>query len=149
MTTALGGVLLSIWLFRGRLPAHQPEIKSLAVLPLENLSGDPDYFADGMTEALITDLAKIGALRVISRQSVMKYKGTRQSPSDIAQELKVDAVVVGSVLRGDDKVRITIQLIHPATDRHLWSESYERDLHDTLTLQREVPGPLPGRSGSS
>ena len=144
LTTVLGGVLLSIWLFRGGLPAHQVEIKSLAVLPLENLSGDPDYFADGMTEALITDLAKIGALRVISRQSVMKYKGTRQSTSDIAQELKVDAVVLGSVLRGDDKVRITIQLIHPATDRHLWSESYERDLRDILTLQREVTRAIAG-----
>lgn len=115
-------------------------VRSIAVLPLENLSGDPsqEYFADGMTDVLITDLAKIGALRVISRQAVMKYKGTRQSPSDIARELNVDALVGGAVLRSGDRVRITAQLIHPVTERHLWAESYERDVRDVLGLQREM-----------
>ena len=119
---------------------RQVEIKSIAVLPLDNLSGDPsqDYFADGLTDVLITDLAKIGGLRVISRQAVMKYKGTRRSPSDIARELKVDALVGGAVLRSGDRVRITAQLIHPATERHLWAESYDRDLGDVLGLQREM-----------
>jgi TolB-like protein/Tfp pilus assembly protein PilF len=113
---------------------------SIAVLPLANFSGDPEqeYFADGMTEAVITELGKIGALRVISRTSVMQYKGARKPLPEIARALKVDAVVEGSVLRFGDRVRITAQLIEAATDRHLWSESYERDLRDVLTLQREV-----------
>ncbi len=115
-------------------------IRVLAVLPLENLSGDPeqDYFTDGMTEALIADLAKIGALRVISRTSVMQYKGARKPLPEIARELNVDAVVEGSVLRVGERARITAQLIEATTDQHLWAESYERDLHDVLTLQREV-----------
>jgi TolB-like protein/Tfp pilus assembly protein PilF len=122
-------------------PAVGPEqIDSLAVLPLENLSRDPDedYFADGMTEALITDLAKIGALKVISRTSVMRYKGTNKSLPEIAKELKVGAVVEGSVLRVGQRVRITAQLIHAASDTHLWAESYDRDLQDVLLLQSEV-----------
>ena len=116
------------------------EIKSLAVLPLEDLSGGQaqDYFADGMTEALITDLAKIGALRVISRTSVMRYKGERRPLPEIARELNVDAVIVGSVLRSGDRVRISAQLIHAASDQHLWAESYERDMRDILALQSEV-----------
>ena len=115
-------------------------IESLAVLPLENLSRDPEqeYFADGMTEELIADLGKIRALRVISRTSAMRYKGTKKSLLEIARELNVDALVEGSVLRAGDRVRITTQLIHAATDRHLWSESYERDLKDVLALQSEV-----------
>ncbi|HEY3123969.1 MAG TPA: protein kinase [Thermoanaerobaculia bacterium] len=115
-------------------------IQSLAVLPLENLSRDPEqeYFADGMTEELIADLGKIRALRVISRTSAMRYKGTKKSLPEIARELDVDALVEGSVLRSGDRVRITTQLIHAATDRHLWSESYERDLRDVLALQSEV-----------
>jgi eukaryotic-like serine/threonine-protein kinase len=115
-------------------------IESLAVLPLGNLSGDPaqDYFADGMTEALITDLGKISALRVISRTSAMRYKGTQKSLPEIARELNVGAVVEGSVLRSGDRVRITAQLIEAPTDRQLWAESYERDLRDILALQREV-----------
>ena len=115
-------------------------IESLAVLPLENLSGNPDeeYFADGMTEALITELGKVHALRVISRQSVMQYKGTTKSVPQIARELHVDAVVEGSAMRAGNKVRITIQLIHANPERHLWSESYERDLRDILVLQSEV-----------
>jgi eukaryotic-like serine/threonine-protein kinase len=116
------------------------EIKSLAVLPLEDLSGGQaqDYFADGMTEALITDLAKIGVLRVISRTSVMRYKGDRRPLPEIARELNVDAVIEGSVLRSGDRVRISAQLIHAASDQHLWAESYERDVRDILALQSEV-----------
>ncbi len=115
-------------------------IESLAVLPLENLSGDPEqeYFADGMTEALIGDLGKIGALRVISRTSVMQYKKVRKPLPEIARELNVDAVVEGSVLRADDRVRITAQLIRAVPEQHLWAQSYERDLRDILVLQREV-----------
>jgi serine/threonine-protein kinase len=127
-------------LFRNAPATAQPEIKSLAVLPLENLSGDPaqDYFADGMTEELIASLSKIGNLRVISRTSVMQYKSARKPLKEIARELGVDAVVEGSVLRSGDRVRITVQLIHGATDRHLWAESYQRDLRDILALQSEV-----------
>ncbi|PYU35025.1 MAG: hypothetical protein DMG31_04775 [Acidobacteria bacterium] len=115
-------------------------IESLAVLPLEELSGSPgqDYFADGMTDELITDLAQIKALRVISRTSVMVYKGAHKSLPDIARELNVDAVVEGTVLHSGNRVRITAQLIYAATDRHLWAESYERDVRDILGLQREV-----------
>jgi TolB-like protein/DNA-binding winged helix-turn-helix (wHTH) protein/Flp pilus assembly protein TadD len=118
-------------------PVH---IQSLAVLPLENLSGDTsqDYFADGMTESVITELAKIGALRVMSRPSVMQYKGTRKPMSELARELNVDAVLTGSVMRSGERVRITVQLAHAATGRNLWADSYERDLRDVLTLQREV-----------
>jgi len=115
-------------------------IQSIAVLPLENLSGDPsqEYFADGMTEALITDLGKIGELRVISRTSAMHYKGTRKTLPEIARELNVDAVIEGAVLRSGDRVRITAQLVQAASERHLWAESYERDLRDVLALQDEV-----------
>ena len=115
-------------------------IRSLAVLPLENLSGDPaqEYFADGMTESLIARLAKIGTLRVISRTSAMLYKGIRKPLPEIARELKVDAIVEGSVLRSGEQVRITAQLIRAATDEHLWAETYDRDLRDILALQSEV-----------
>jgi len=121
-------------------------IQSLAVLPLENLSGDTsqDYFADGMTESVITELAKIGALRVISRPSVMQYKGARKPLPEIARELNVDAVLVGSVVRSGERVRITVQLVHAATDRNLWADSYERDLRDVLALQREVTRDIVG-----
>jgi len=125
------------WIFgRGR-PAR---IQSLAVLPLENLSRDSEqeYFADGMTEELIAELGKIRALRVISRTSAMRYKGTKKSMPEIARELDVDALVEGSVLPSGNRVRITTQLIQAATDRHLWSESYERDIKDVLALQSEV-----------
>jgi serine/threonine protein kinase/tetratricopeptide (TPR) repeat protein len=115
-------------------------IKAIAVLPLTNLSRDPeqDFFVDGMTEALITDLAQIGALRVISRTSAMRYKGTDKPLPEIARELNVDGLVEGSVLRVGGRVRITAQLIHAATDQHLWARSYERDLRDVLALQSEV-----------
>jgi TolB-like protein/DNA-binding winged helix-turn-helix (wHTH) protein/Flp pilus assembly protein TadD len=135
--------ILAVWLFRsrGRPPTG---IRSLAVLPLDNLSGDAsqDYFADGMTDELITDLAQISALRVISRTSVMVYKGARKPLPEIARELNVDAVVEGSVLRAGDQVRITAQLIEASTDKHLWSQSYEGELRDTLALQNRVAGAI-------
>ena len=117
-----------------------PFIRSLAVLPLESLSSDAsqDYFADGMTDELISDLGQISALRVISRTSVMAYKHTRKSLPQIARELNVDAVVEGTVLRSGDQVRITAQLIEGAADRHVWSQSYQGELRDTLALQNNV-----------
>jgi TolB-like protein len=119
---------------------REARIESIAVLPLENLSGDPgqEYFADGMTEALISDLARIGALRVVSRRSAMRFKGARQSLPEIARELGVDAIVEGSVLRAGDRVRITAELIEASSDRHLWAERYERDMRDVLAIQSEV-----------
>ena len=131
--------ILSVWLFRARGPAPAG-IRSLAVLPLEDLSGDAsqNYFADGMTDELITDLAQISALRVISRTSVMVYKGARKPLPQIARELNVDAVVEGTVLRSGDQVRITAQLIEASTDQHLWSQSYEGELRDTLALQSKA-----------
>ncbi len=115
-------------------------IRSIAVLPLENFSGDPkqEYFADGITEELITELGKISALRVISRTSAMTYKGTKKTLPEIARELKVDAVVEGSVERENNQVRITAQLIDARTDRHLWANSYVRDQTNILSLQDEV-----------
>jgi TolB-like protein/DNA-binding winged helix-turn-helix (wHTH) protein/Flp pilus assembly protein TadD len=131
--------ILSVWRFRSPAPASAG-IRSIAVLPLENLSGDAsqNYFADGMTDELITDLAQISALRVISRTSVMAYKGARKPLPQIARELNVDAVVEGTVLRSGDQVRITAQLIEASTDKHLWSQSYEGELRDTLALQNRV-----------
>src|SRR6266436_1659652 len=115
-------------------------IRSLAVLPLESLSSDAsqDYFADGMTDELISDLGQISALRVISRTSVMVYKHARKPLPQIARELNVDAVVEGTVLRSGDQVRITAQLIEASTDKHLWSQSYQGELRDTLALQSKV-----------
>ncbi|HEX7253949.1 MAG TPA: hypothetical protein VF376_13785, partial [Thermoanaerobaculia bacterium] len=126
---------------RNRFRAREAgRIQSLAVLPLANFSHDPEqeYFADGMTEELITNLSQIRSLRVISRTSVMAYKGTKKSLPEIARELKVDGVLEGSVERASNRVRITAQLIEASTDRHLWAKSYERDLSDVLTLQSEV-----------
>ena len=142
MLVTLATLGLAFWLVQ--TVAHRasaaPSLRSVAVLPLVNLSGDPeqDYFVDGMTDELITDLAKVGALRVISRTSVMRYKGTKKGLPEIAKELNVDAIVEGSVLRSGNQVRITAQLLHGPTDRHLWAESYERDLGDVLRLQSEV-----------
>jgi len=115
-------------------------IKSIAVLPLKNLSSDPkqDYFADAMTDELITNLARIQSLRIISRTSVMEYKDAHKPLPQIAKELNVDAVVEGSVLPEADRVRITVQLIYASTDQHLWAESYERDLSNIFALQNEV-----------
>ncbi len=129
------------WLrWRGSAHANGSHIRSIAVLPLVNLSGDvsQDYIADGMTDELITELAKIGSLRVISRTSIVRYQGTRLPLTQIAKELRVDAIVEGSVVRSGDRVRITAQLIEAANDRHLWAESYERDLRDVLAVQEEV-----------
>jgi TolB-like protein/DNA-binding winged helix-turn-helix (wHTH) protein/Tfp pilus assembly protein PilF len=117
-----------------------PKIRSLAVLPLESLSGDAsqDYFADGMTDALIADLSQISALRVISRTSVMTYKRVRRPLPEIARELNVEAVVEGTVMRSGERVRITAQLIQVPDEKHLWAQSYEGDLQDTLALQNSV-----------
>jgi TolB-like protein/DNA-binding winged helix-turn-helix (wHTH) protein/Tfp pilus assembly protein PilF len=138
-------VAASIWgweRWRARTPQIQssPRITSLAVLPLANLSGDPsqDYFADGMTDELTTDLARISSLRVISETSAMRYRGTHQSLREIAQELDVDAVIEGSVTRSRDHVRITAQLVDAKKDRHLWAQSYERQAGDVLGLQRDL-----------
>jgi serine/threonine-protein kinase len=115
-------------------------VTSIAVLPLENLSGDPaqEYFSDGMTEELISCLAQVRALRIISRTSVMRYKGQHKTIPEIARELNVDAIVEGSVRRAGERVRITAQLIDAATERHLWAKSYERDMKEVLALQGEV-----------
>ena len=117
-----------------------PAIRSLAVLPLANLSDDPqeEYFADGMTDALITNVSTIRAVKVISRTSVMQYKGAKKPLPQIARRLRVDGVVEGTVQRSNEHVRITVQLIHAATDTHLWAGSYERDFRDVLSLQAEV-----------
>ena len=136
-----GGIILLILLaglifFQNR---SQP-IDSLAVLPLDNLSGDPaqEYFSDGMTEALITYLSKISALKVISRTSVMQFKDSKKTLPEIARELGVKAVIEGSVMRDGDRVRITAQLIEAESDRHLWADSYERNLTDIFALQRDI-----------
>src|SRR5262249_10059219 len=115
-------------------------IHSLAVLPLENLSGDKEqeYFADGMTDALITNLAQIGSLRVISRTSAMHFKGSKETLPQIGRDLQVDAVVEGTVARGERRVRVTAQLIEASTAQHLWARTYERDLKDALALQDEI-----------
>ena len=116
------------------------QIKSLAVLPLENLTGDTsqEYFVDGMTDALITNLTKLGSLRVISRTSAMHYKGTHKALPEIARELNVSAVVEGSVARSGSRVRISAQLVDAATDQNLWGRDYERDVQDVLQLQNDL-----------
>ena len=127
------------WIFYSQSQSS-PKIRSLAVLPLESLSGDAsqDYFTDGMTDALITDLGQISALRVISRTSAMAYKRVHKPLSEIARELNVEAVVEGTVLRSGERVRITAQLIQVPNEKHLWAQSYEGDLQDTLALQNSV-----------
>jgi TolB-like protein/DNA-binding winged helix-turn-helix (wHTH) protein/tetratricopeptide (TPR) repeat protein len=119
---------------------HSAPIRSLAVLPLNNLSGDPsqEYFADGMTDELITELARIPNLRVVSRTSVMAYKGSRRPLPDIARQLDVDAIVEGSIVRSGDRIRITAQLIDARTDRPLWAQSFEGPASDVLSLQDSV-----------
>ena len=149
----LGITLLSLGLnvggMRYRLLSQraQPRIESIAVLPLQNLSGDPaqEYFADGMTDELITEIAKIGSLRVMSRTSIMQYKGAHKRLPVIARELGVDAIVEGTVVRSGPKVRITAQLIQARDDRHLWSDKYEGDLGDVLKLQGEVAEAIAGQ----
>jgi TolB-like protein/Flp pilus assembly protein TadD len=138
LTLCAGAVLVRSW--KRRSFVSQPTIHSLAVLPFVNLSGDSsqDYLADGMTDELITDVAQIGALRVISETSVMQYKHSPKSLPQIARELRVDAVVEGSVVRAGDKVRITAQLVDAGDDRHLWAQGYERSFSELLALQNEV-----------
>ena len=126
--------------FLGDLKGESIQIRSLLVLPLENLSRDPEqeYFADGLTEALITNLAKVSALRVISRTTAMYYKGARKPLPEIARELGVEGIVEGTVMRSEGRVRISAQLVHAPTDTHLWAESYDRDLREIFTLQTDV-----------
>lgn len=135
-------LVIALILFVSYWRSHTAEhkIRSLAVLPLENLSGDAnqEYFVDGMTDELTTNLAKIKSLRVISRTSAMQYKNVRKPLADIARSLHVDAVVQGSILRSGDKLRITVQLVDARTDRHLWAEDYNRDLRDVVAVQGEV-----------
>jgi TolB-like protein/DNA-binding winged helix-turn-helix (wHTH) protein/Flp pilus assembly protein TadD len=137
---ALGLVILAAWGVYLRNRPSSSLIRSLAVLPLESLSGDAsqDYFADGMTDELITDLGQISALRVISRTSIMSYKRVRKPLPQIARELNVDGVVEGTVLRSGNQVRITAQLIKASDDKHLWAHSYEGDFRDALALQNQV-----------
>jgi TolB-like protein/DNA-binding winged helix-turn-helix (wHTH) protein len=117
-----------------------PQIHSIAVLPLQNLSADPaqEYFSDGMTDALITDLAQISSLKVISRTSSMQYKQTKMSLPEIARELNVDGIVEGTVQRSGDRVRITAQLVYGPSDKHVWAHSYERDMREVFALERDV-----------
>jgi TolB-like protein len=133
------GCIATSWLVRSAKPPFQP-IHSLAVLPLENLSGakDQEYFSDGLTEALTTDLGKLSALRVVSRTSVMQYKGSRKTVPEIARELDVDAVVEGTVLRSGDHLRITLNLIRARPETHLWAEVYETEAADFFRTQGEV-----------
>jgi len=147
----LGALLvgLNVGNLRGRLTGKESKspIRSLAVLPLDNMMGDTeqDYFVEGLHEALITELSKVGTLRVISRTSAMHYQDTDKSIPQIARELDVDALVEGSVLRVGDQVRITAQLIHGATDEHLWADDYDRDLRDILSLLSEVARAIAGQ----
>jgi TolB-like protein/Tfp pilus assembly protein PilF len=135
---AVAGYLSFQWRYRVAKP--EPEAHSIVVLPLKNLSGDPkqEYFADAMTEELIADLGQVASLRVISRTSAMTYKDTNKTLPEIARELGVDTVVEGSVLRADNQIRITAQLIDARTDHHLWANNYVRDLNHVLSLQGEV-----------
>jgi TolB-like protein/DNA-binding winged helix-turn-helix (wHTH) protein/Tfp pilus assembly protein PilF len=134
--------LLALWLVPAisHHTAATGPIRSIAVLPLDNLSGDSsqDYFADAMTDELITDLAKVGALRITSRTTVTLYKHTNKTLPEIARELNVDGIVEGSIVRSGERVRITAQLIHASSDQHIWAETYERDLGDVLRLQSDV-----------
>jgi TolB-like protein/DNA-binding winged helix-turn-helix (wHTH) protein len=139
---ALVGISLALWLapMLSRRTSAAAPLRNIAILPLNNLTGDAsqEYFVDGMTEQLITDLAQVSALRVTSRTSVMRYKGTKKSLPEIAQELKVDGIVEGSVMRSGKRVRITAQLLNAPTDQHIWAETYETDLVDILKLQSEI-----------
>jgi serine/threonine-protein kinase len=128
-------------------PPNSGEIDSLVVLPFRNISGDPgqEYFADGMTEAITAELGQIGALKVISGTSALRYKNSDKTASEISRELNVDGLVEGSVLPAGDEVRITLQLIDGATDQHIWSESYTRNLRDILSLQNEIARTVVGQ----
>jgi len=135
-------VIMNVAGWRSRFFHHSgsPTIQSLAVLPLENLTGDAsqEYFSDGMTDELITELSKLSALKVISRTSVMQYKGTKKTLPQISRELGVDGIIEGSVAREGEQVRITVQLLDGPNDRHLWADTYQRELRGILTLQSEL-----------
>ena len=144
---AVTAVTLLVWVDPGEwrarlLGGHPAPARTIAVLPLQNLSGDAaqDYIADGMTEALTTDLARMESLQVISHTSAIQYKMAKKALPAIARELKVDAVVEGSVQRSGSHVRVTAQLVHASDDRHLWADTYERDFRDVLALQDEEIG---------
>ena len=128
---------IAVWRYR---VSSAPQIRSIAVLPLANLSGDPkeEYFADGMTESLITDLAQLREVRVISRTSVMRFKQTKLSLPEIAKQLNVDGVIEGGVVHSGDRVRVTVQLIGAKTDQHIWAHAYEGEMKDVVTLQRDL-----------
>jgi TolB-like protein len=140
LLVVLAWLNIGSWRQRSVARAAAVPIRSIAVLPLENLSGDPgqEYFADGMTEALVTNLAQISSLKVISRTSMMTYKGTRRRLPDIARELNVDGIVEGAVIRSGDRVRVDAQLVEAATDRHAWARTYERNLGEVISLQGEI-----------
>lgn len=140
----LAFVVLGAYFLGGVFQRRQ--IRSVAVLPLRNLSNDPEqeYFADGMTDVLITDLARIGSFRVVSHTSVRLFKGSQRSLVEIARALKVDAVVEGTVLRGDGRLRITAQLLDARTDHHLWAQTYDRTVGDALEVQQEVARAISG-----
>jgi len=140
LAAALVGLNVRGWRDRIFMRAPKPQIQALAVLPLTNLSGDPEqeYFADGMTEALITELGKISGPRVISRQSVMQYKGSKKSLREIARELNVDAVLEGAVARSGDRVKVTVHLAQASPERQLWAQEYDRSIRDALSLQGEI-----------
>ena len=141
---AVAALLLGLnvrgWRDRLFMRSPKPQILALAVLPLANLSGDPEqeYFADGMTESLITELGKISSPRVTSRQSVMQYRGSKKSLQEIAGELRVDAVLEGTVKRSGDRVRVTVHLSQAFPERPLWAQEYDRNIRDTLSLQGEI-----------
>lgn len=134
-----------------RAPSMLAPIQSVAVLPLVNLSSDPsqEYFSDGLTDELITEMAQIANLRVISRASAVRFKGSRKGAPEIGRELGVDAIVEGSVERNGSRVRIRAQLIHTPTDRHLWAQSYDRDVGDVLALERELARDIAEQVGHS
>jgi TolB-like protein/DNA-binding winged helix-turn-helix (wHTH) protein/Flp pilus assembly protein TadD len=134
----------ALWVSHLRQNYRRSQVRAIAVLPLENLSGDPaeEFFAEGITDELITEVAHLNPLRVISRTSVMRYKGTRKPLSEVASELGVDAILEGSVIRSDQQVRVTAQLIEARTDTHLWSAEYTRQMRDVISLQREITGDI-------
>lgn len=137
---AIAGLTVGRLRERPNLRPRAPHISSLAVMPFRNLTGDPaqEYLADGMTEELTTDLAQIAALKVIAPSSAMRYKDTKQTPAATARELNVDGIVEGSVQLSDNRIKVTAELIYPANGTNLWADSYERDMHDVLTLQEEI-----------
>ena len=152
MFLVCGLVLLTLGLWKSRMPFSRPgagRISSIAVLPLINLSpggGEQDYLADGLTEALITNLSQVSALRVISRTSVMQYKHVHKMLPEIGRELKVDGIVEGALRRSGSRVRVDVKLIHAATEKNVWAEVYERDLEDVVSLENEIAGAIANRT---